>query len=58
MKRFVFGCALPAVFAAALSASPAFAGGQDEIAKWDPRMVLGFDVVTNGVKWIGCVISR
>ena len=31
---------LPAVFAAALSVSTAFAGGQDEIAKWDPRMAL------------------
>ena len=43
---------LPAVFAAALSVSTAFAGGQDEIAKWDPRMALESDVVTNGVKWI------
>ena len=27
-------------------------GGENEIAKWDPRMALKDAVVTNGVKWI------
>ena len=36
---------------AAFACAAAF-GGENEIAKWDPRMALKDAVVTNGVKWI------